>query len=145
LALASGRVAAGWETMLGMDASQVERVRRIALALPAVTERVTHGAVGFFVQDRRPLCYVHDNHRGDGRVSLWFPSSAPVQEELVTAEPHRFFRPPPSASGTFSTWLGMFLDLPGHDGVDWSEITAVLHQTYRSIASRRLIAELDHQ
>jgi len=27
----------------------------------------------------------------------------------------------------------------------WPEITAVLHQTYRSIASRQLIAELDHE
>jgi hypothetical protein len=99
-----------------METSELDWVRQIALALPGVSERVTHGAVGFYVEGRQPLCYLHDNHRGDGRVSLWFPTSGPVQEELVTAEPHRFFRPPPSASGTFSTWLGVFLDLPGHQG-----------------------------
>jgi hypothetical protein len=128
-----------------MGASHLEQVRQIALALPAVTERSTHGAVGFFVQDRRPLCYVHDDHRGDGRVSLWLPSSAAVQEEMVAAEPNRFFRPPPSASGTFSTWLAVFLDLPGHDAADRSEVAALLHEAYRSVAPRRLVAELDRR
>jgi hypothetical protein len=71
------------------------------------------------------------------------PSSGPAQEELVSAEPQRFFRPAPSASGAFSSWLGVFLDLPGHDGVDWQEITAALHETYRRIAPQRLIADLD--
>lgn len=115
----------------GMVVSLLEPLRQIALALPGVTERATHGAVGFFIQDRRPLCYFHDNHRGDGRVSLWLPSSEAVQEELISAEPHRFFRPTPSASGTFSSWLGIFLDLPGPDAVDWREITTALHQAYR--------------
>ncbi len=124
-----------------MAGSLLEQVRRIALALPGVSERDTHGAVGFYVLDR-PLCYLHDNHRGDGRVSLWFPSSESVQEELVTAEPDRFFRPQPSASGTFSTWLGVFIDVPG-PAVDWSEIGQILHQTYRSVAPRRLVVELD--
>ena len=126
-----------------MGRTQLDQVREIALAMPSVTERATHGAVGFFVQDRRPLCYVHDHHRGDDRVSLWFPSSPSVQEELVAAEPHRFFRPAPSASGAFGTWLAMYLDLPGPDGVDRSEVAAVLHEAYRRIAPRRLIAALD--
>jgi hypothetical protein len=122
--------------------SQLDPVRRIALALPGVTERHMHGAVGFFVQGRRPLCYVHDNHRGDGRVSLWLPSSASVQEELISAEPRRFFRPTPSASGTSSSWLGVFLDLSGDDVVDWQEIAAAVLEAYRGIAPRRLIADL---
>ena len=72
---------------------------------------------------RRPFCYFHDNHNGDGRISLWCPTLPGVQEELVTAEPERFFRPPPSASGTFSTWLGVYLDTTGTNRVDWKEIS----------------------
>lgn len=106
-----------------------------------MSERDTHGAVGFYVGGR-PLCYVHDNHRGDGRVSLWFPSSQALQEELITAEPDRFFRPEPSASGTFSTWLALFVDDP-EPGVDWPEVGEILRQTYRIVAPRRLVAELD--
>ncbi|HZC51547.1 MAG TPA: MmcQ/YjbR family DNA-binding protein [Mycobacterium sp.] len=127
----------------GMGVEQLRQVRQIALALPEVVERRSHGAVCFFVQGRRPLCYYHDDHRGDGRVSLWYPARADVQDEMVTAEPGRFFRPQPSASGTFSTWLGLYLDLPGRDGVDWQEIAAIMYAAYRKVAPQHLIAELD--
>jgi hypothetical protein len=39
-------------------------------------------------------------------VSLWFPVGPGVQEEMVAADPGRFFRPPTSAAGTFENWLG---------------------------------------
>jgi hypothetical protein len=120
-----------------------DRVRKIALALPDVTERLSHGEPCFFVGERRPFCYFHDDHNGDGRVSLWCPTLLGVQEELVTAEPRRFFRPTPSASGTFSTWLGVFLDTTGTDRVDWKEITKILEDAYRSAAPKRLLKELE--
>ncbi len=44
----------------------LDRVRAIALALPEVTERLSHGAPCFFVRDRRPICYFHDDVAGDG-------------------------------------------------------------------------------
>ncbi len=91
----------------------------------------------------RPVCYYHDDHHGDGRISLWCPAPPGVQEELVAAEPKRFFKPPTSASGTFSGWLGMFLDTSGEDTVDWDESAAVLEDAYRHVAPRKLIAELD--
>ncbi len=101
-------------------------MRRIALALPEVTEQVTHGAIGFFVR-KRPVCYYHDNHRGDGRVSIWCPAPPGAQDELVNAEPRRFFRPPTSASGAFSSWLGMYLDEVGEAAVDWTEAAAMIN------------------
>jgi hypothetical protein len=104
---------------------ELARVRRIALALPEVTERFSHGAPCFFIRDKQPACYYHDNARGDGRVSLWCPAPAGVPVELVTAEPQRFFRPTPSASGTFATWLGVYLDNTGGSRVDWKEIAAI--------------------
>jgi hypothetical protein len=33
-----------------------------------------------------------------------------VQEELVGSDPERFFKPPMSAKGTFSDWLGVFIE-----------------------------------
>jgi hypothetical protein len=120
-----------------------DQVRRIALALPEVNERVSHGACCFFVRDRRPVCYFHDNHRGDGRVSLWCPAPPGVQEELVAAEPQRFFKPPVSARGVFSDWLGTYLDTAGQNRVDWNEVAAIVEDAYRMIAPRQLVAELD--
>jgi hypothetical protein len=121
----------------------LDRVRKIALVLPDVSERVSHGEPCFFVRGRRPFCYFHDNHNGDGRISLWCPTLPGVQEELVTAEPQRFFRPAPSASGTFSTWLGVYLDTTGTNRVDWNEISKILGDAYRSVAPKSLVRELD--
>ncbi len=126
-----------------MGGRGLDRVRGIALALPGVNERLSHGAPCFFVRDTRPVCYYHDNHRGEDRVSLWCPAPPGVPEELASAEPERFFRPPPSARGTFSGWLGVYLDLPGRSSVDWNEIAAILEEAYRIVAPRQLIAELD--
>ena len=128
-----------------MDSDALDRVRSIALALPAVTERVSHGAPCFFVQESRPLCYFHDHHRGDRRVSLWCPASRGVQDELVGTEPKRFFAPSPSANGTFAEWLGVFLDSSGEHGVDWLEVATILEDAYRLVAPKRLIAELDQR
>ena len=114
--------------MVGVGQRELEAIRRIALALPEVTERWSHGASCFFVRGSRALCYFHDDHRGDGRMSLWCPARPGVQEELVSTEPERFFRPPTSARGTFSNWVGVFLDLSGDDGVDWDEIAAIIEE-----------------
>jgi hypothetical protein len=128
-----------------MGKRELDRVRRIALALPEVNERLSHGAPCFFIRDKRPLCYYHDDHTGDGRISLWCPAPPGVQEELVSAEPERFFKPPTSARGTFSEWLGVFLDAPGKNTVDWNEVAAILEEAYRNVAPKQLIAELDNR
>ena len=122
---------------------ELDRLRRIVLGLPEVNERLSHGAICFFVRDTRPLCYFHDNHRGDGRVSLWCPAPAGAQEELVGSEPARFFAPTPSAKGTFSDWLGVYLDTTGANKVDWNEVAAILEEAFRMVAPKRLVAELD--
>lgn len=128
-----------------MGKHELDEVRGIALALPGVTERVSHGAPCFFVRDKRPLCYFHDDHRGDGRISLWCPAPPGVPEELTTSEPRRFFRPTPSASGVFATWLGVYLDTGGDDRVDWTEIAGIIEDAFRTAAPEALIAELDQR
>jgi hypothetical protein len=122
--------------------SELAEVRRIALALPEVNERTSHGAPCFFIQNKRPLCYYHDNHRGDGRVSLWFPVPLGVQAEVVASAPERFFKPQTSAAGTFENWLGVFLDSSEHD---WRDIAVLLEEAFRSAAPKKLIAELDQR
>jgi hypothetical protein len=125
-----------------MGTRELNRLRKIVLALPEVNERLSHGEPCFFVRNKRPVCYFHDHH-GDDRVSLWCPAPPGVQEELVAAEPGRFFKPAPSASGVFRDWLGVFLDTSGQNAVDWYEIAAILEDAYRQVAPKSLIAELD--
>jgi hypothetical protein len=126
-----------------MGKRELDRVRRIALALPEVSERLSHGEPCFFVRDKRPVCYYHDDHNGDGRISLWCPAPPGAQDALVSTEPERYFKPPTSAKGIFSGWLGVFLDMSGKNKVDWDEIAAILDDAYRNVAPKKLIAELD--
>jgi hypothetical protein len=121
------------------------RVRRIALALPGVRERISHGEPCFFVQDRRALCYFHDNHNDDGRISLWCPVPPGVQEEMVSADPERFFKPPTSARGVFADWLGVYLDTISDTNADWDEVAAIVRDAYRNIAPTALVDELDRR
>jgi hypothetical protein len=123
--------------------NELERVRKIALALPEVNERVSHGEPCFFVRDKRPLCYFHKNHNGDGRISLWCPVPDGVQEEMVSTEPERFFAPPTSASGVFGGWLGVYLDTSGKHKVDWREVSAIVEDAFRHVAPKVLVTELD--
>jgi hypothetical protein len=122
---------------------ELAQVRRIALALPEVNERLSHGEPCFFVRDKRPLCYFHDGHNGDGRVSLWFPTTPELQEELVKTEPERFFKPPTSARGVFSIWLGVFLDVPGDEKDQSAEIRTLLEEAFRIVAPKSLVAQLE--
>ena len=128
-----------------MTTRLLDRVRQIALALPAVNERMSHGEPCFFVRDRRPLCYFHDDHNGDGRISLWCPAPPGVQAEMVSAEPLRFFVPPTSASGVFAGWLGAYLDTSGTNKVDWNEIADILEEAYRHVAPKALVSDLDNR
>ena len=128
----SGTVGA---TLLGVGEHELRRVRAFALALPEVSERLSHGAPCFFVRDKRPLCYVHGDDFDDRRrVSLMCPTFAGVAESLAGARPERFYRPATSASGVFRDWLGMFLDDTDGDLVDWDEVADIVENAYRLVA-----------
>jgi hypothetical protein len=119
------------------------RVRRIALGLPGVTEMSSHRAPCFFVGGKQPICYFHDHHGGDNRVTIWCPAAPGVADELASVDPERFFRPQTSRSGAFASWIGMVLDPPPGRGVDWDEVAAILEEAFRLRAPRHLVAELD--
>lgn len=76
-------------------------------------------------------------------MSLWFPAPAGVQEELVSAEPERFFKPTPSAKGTFSDWLGVFLDTSSQAAVNWDEVAEIMEAAFRLVAPASIVALLD--
>ncbi|MEO6471885.1 MAG: MmcQ/YjbR family DNA-binding protein [Aeromicrobium sp.] len=128
-----------------MAARELELMRKVAIALPGVTEHRSHDAPCFFVSTMKPLCYFHDNHRDDHRISVWCPLPPGVAQELADAEPDRFFRPTPSAGGVFANWVGLFIDGHGGDETDWGEIAALLEDAYRHVAPKYLIDELDRR
>lgn len=77
-----------------MTAEAVEaRVRAICVALPEVTERLSHGSPGFFVGKQFVMLWPDGHH--DRRWShLWCAALPGAQEDLMATAPDRFFRPP---------------------------------------------------
>lgn len=114
----------------------LERVREVCLALPEVSERLSHGSPTFFVRGKKTLVMFVDDHHGDGRLALWVPAGPGVQVELVAEEPDRFFKPPYVGG---RGWVGVRLDRD----VDWDEITGIVTDAYRLVAPKKLVADLD--
>jgi hypothetical protein len=112
-------------------------LRRICLALPEVTERLSHGSPTFFVRDKKTLCTLHMfEFHGEPGTSIWAAAPAGVQAQLVDDEPERFFRPPYVGH---RGWIGVRLDRD----VDWDEIDAIIRDAYRVVAPRTLVRQLD--
>ena len=122
-----------------MDAPELVNVRKIALGLPEINERSSHGSPCFFLRDKKPLCYYHQESRGNRRPALWCPAMPGVNREMAETEPERFFEPTPSSSGVFRDWLGVYLDSPVDHEVDWGEVTEILNTAYRKIAPKSLL------
>ncbi|MEJ2861432.1 MmcQ/YjbR family DNA-binding protein [Actinomycetospora flava] len=114
----------------------VERLRQVCLALPEATEKISHGSPSWFVR-RMFVSYV-GHHHGDEHLAIWVAAPEGAQEEMVTAEPARFFVPPYVGH---RGWLGMRLDVEP-EGPDWDEVREVVTDAYRVVAPRRLAARL---
>jgi hypothetical protein len=115
----------------------LERLRSICLALPEVSERVSHGSPSFFIRDKKVLCsFQPDGHHGQHGMSIWAPAPPGVQEQLVEDEPERFYRPPYVG---VRGWLGVRLDRD----IDWGEIDGIVRDSYRLVAPKTLSRQLD--
>lgn len=116
----------------------LERVRKICRVLPESSERLSHGAPTFFVRGKTSYVKYLDGsgHYGEPGPTIWCPAPPGVQEELVDGEPERFFVPPYVGP---SGWIGVRLDVD----VSWDEIAAIVHDAYRKVAPKKLVALLD--
>jgi hypothetical protein len=116
----------------------VDRLRQICMALPEVEERLSHGEPTWFVRGKKVFANTSDHHHDD-RLGLWCAAPPGAQQEMVEAEPERFFRPPYVGG---RGWLGVYLDV---GDLDWEEIGAIVRDAYRVIAPTKLAAQLAAQ
>jgi hypothetical protein len=114
----------------------LETLRKLCLALPETTERISHGEPTWFVRDKKTFV-MYANHHHDDRLAFWCAAPDGAQEALVGSAPERFFRPPYVGH---RGWLGVYLDVPG---VDWDQIADLVTDAYRVVAPKKLVAELD--
>lgn len=114
----------------------LETLRKLCLALPETTERLSHGEPTWFVRDKKTFV-MYANHHHDDRLAFWCAAPDGAQETLVSQNPERFFRPPYVGH---RGWLGVYLDVPG---TDWDQIADLVTDAYRVVAPKRLVAELE--
>jgi hypothetical protein len=121
---------------MARSAATVEdRVRSICLALPEVTEKLSHGSPAFFVKKQFVMLWSqghHDLHF----PHLWCAAPPGAQEGLVASDPSRFFRPPYVGG---RGWVGVRLD----GRLDWPALELICEDAYRCVATPRLLAVLD--
>ena len=119
-----------------MDARErkrvLDRLRKICVELPEVSERLSHGAPTFFVRDKRAFLMVMTDHHGDGRFAIWCAAGEGVREMLVETDPERFFKPP---YVWHRGWLGMRLDR----GMDHDELAGIIEDAYAEVAPAKLV------
>src|SRR5689334_18315377 len=113
----------------------LDKLRALCMALPEVTERLSHGEPTWFVRDKKTFVMFADHHH-DERLAFWCAAPGGAQDVLIGAAPERYFRPPYVG---VRGWLGVYLDVPQ----DWDEIGGLVRDAYLTVASRKLAALVD--
>ena len=117
------------------------RVRALALALPEVHERESHGSPGWRAGSEKSgkfFAYFSDQHHGTPHVSLLVKcGSMDELEDLVEAQPHAYHKP---AYYGASGWIGVILNRPG---VDWDEVAEWLARSWRQVAPKSATRLID--
>lgn len=113
----------------------VERLRKICMALPEASEKISHGEPTWFAGKGKVFAMLDDHHHGSAHLSVLLPQPLGVQEALVNADPERFFRPPYVGP---SGWVGVVLDTRP----DWEMVERLVRDAFVHVATRKLRASL---
>lgn len=121
------------------DEPDLLRLRALALAFPGAEEYVSHGRPNFKAGKNFAI-YGGSERLGPGdhrRVqTALLVKIDPAELPAVDDDP-RFFTP--AYVGAYG-WRGIEL---AADGTDWGEVAELLDASYRLVAPRRRVAELD--
>lgn len=109
------------------NAEQVQRLRELCLALPGVSERLSHGEPSWFV--KKQFLTLADHHHDD-RFGFWAAAPDGAQEQWLSTDPGRFFRPPYVGG---RGWIGVYLDVEQ----DWEDIAEIVEAAHGVVAPVR--------
>jgi hypothetical protein len=116
-----------------MKNKQLERVRRICLALPETSEKLSHGEPTFFVRKKVFVMFAN-NHHEDGRIAVWLPVPSGFQADLIETAPVIYFKPPYVG---VRGWVGIKLDQIGED-----DLRFMIQTAWELIAPKELLAKI---
>jgi predicted DNA-binding protein (MmcQ/YjbR family) len=110
---------------------RLARLAEICLGLPEATRHDMGDHASFLVRKRTFAYYLH-NHHGDGIVAVACKTALGENAELAAAQPARFYLP---AYIGPRGWVALRLD---RGAIDWDEVAALVHESYRLAAPKRL-------
>lgn len=113
----------------------LEKVGELAMALPEVEARDSHGSPGWRTGGKsgKYFAYFSERHHGEPHIALLVKTDGPDEmAALVARDPKTYFRP---AYYGASGWVGLILNRPG---VDWDHAAEWLERSWRSVAPKRL-------
>ena len=111
-------------------------VQRVCLAFPEAVEKETWGHPTFRVRDKMFVaCGGSENDAGELRVTMTMKAE-PGEQDALLAEGYPFFYPKYVGS---KGWIGIHLS----SDTDWDEIAELVEESYRVIAPRTLVRQLD--
>ncbi|MFU7529144.1 phosphoribosylglycinamide formyltransferase [Qipengyuania sp. ASV99] len=112
------------------------KLREIALALPEVHERESHGSPGFRVGSEKSgkfFAHFADQHHGSRHIAVLVKTGGMDELlNLVETQPEVYFKP---AYYGASGWVGVILN---RASVDWDHVADWLERSWRSVAPTRL-------
>lgn len=112
----------------------LDRLRGVCLAFPGAYEKIAWSAPTFRVGARQFAMFA-DDHHGVGFTGVWLKAPEGAQEELVAADPGRFYVPP--YVGT-AGWVGVRVD----GKTDWKLLAGLLAEAYRGAAATQSAARI---
>jgi predicted DNA-binding protein (MmcQ/YjbR family) len=124
------------------DDAVLAEVRTITLSFPEAYEKVSHGRPSFFASKMFAMYGGSAKPSTKGDDYIQHPQSIMVKvdasERRALEQDTRFFFP---AYLGPAGWLG--LDLTAGKKVDWGEVRELVDASYRMVAPKKLIKQLD--
>ncbi len=104
------------------------RVRKICLAFPETSERLSHGESAFFFRGKRSFLNTDTYHHGSDHYALWIAAPLGAQDTLVRSDPEHYFVPPYVG---YRGWVGATLD----NDPQWDDVERIIADAYAIVAA----------
>ena len=109
---------------------QIDRVRKLCLALPGSSEKLSHGEPTFFVA-KRVFVMVANNHHSDGHTAIWIPAPPGAQAAMIAEAPEVYFKPPYVG---VKGWVGVELTRIADE-----DLATLIHQAWKLTSPKALL------
>lgn len=114
-----------------MEDPRLSKLTDICLGLPETT-RTDSGQHATFLVVKKTFAWFLNDHHGDGIVSVCCKMGLGENEEIVGADPKRFYLP---AYIAHRGWVALRLD---RGPIDWEEVTELVAGSYSLVAPKKL-------